>query len=237
MRVAICLSGQPRNSELCHPFIMDNIVNCNKEHDFDFFIHTWEGSDGSSSWESSIDGNKSNIIDLYKPKLFEIEQQKEFSDYIGGYPSILGEFNQIKRVKSMFYSILKCNKLKSKFESDNNFKYDCVIRLRFDFQIETPLILDMDLNMLSVKNEKSHDEWAINDHIAISNSKNMDTYSDLYNNIFEICKIEKCPFNPEIILGRHIKINNIKLNKIYIDCIIRRYKSFEQNAKYWSPHR
>ena len=28
MRVAICLSGQPRNSELCHPFIMDNIVIC-----------------------------------------------------------------------------------------------------------------------------------------------------------------------------------------------------------------
>lgn len=236
MRVAICLSGQPRNSELCYPFIMDNIVNCNKEHDFDFFIHTWEGSDGSSSWESSIDNDKTDVIKLYNPKKYLIEPQKIFNNDVG---DCIGDGvgNMSKRMKSMFYSIFKCNELKIEYEKENNFTYDCVIRIRFDLQLESPLIIDMDLNKLTVKDEKSHDEWAINDHIAISNSKNMDVYSNMYNNLFKTCEIEKCRFYPEVILGRYIKINNIKLNKIYIDCIIRRYKSFEQNAKYWSPHR
>tara|TARA_R110002167_G_scaffold258994_4_gene465524 strand:+ start:456 stop:1169 length:714 start_codon:yes stop_codon:yes gene_type:complete len=237
MKVAICLSGQTRNSELCYPFISDNIVKCNSDHDFDFFIHTWEGSDGSSSWESSIDIDKESIIDIYNPRLYDIEKQKLFNNDIGDYKTILGDISMIKRVKSMFYSILRCNELKCKYEKDNNFKYDCVIRLRFDFQIQSPLLLDMDLNKISIKDEKSHDEYSVNDHIAISNSDNMDIYSNVYNDFGDIYNKEKCHFNPEMILGRHLKINKFDINKVKIDSIIRRFKSFEKNEEYWSPHR
>ena len=75
---------------------------------------------------------------------------------------------------------------------NNNFKYDCVIRLRFDFQIQSPLLLDMDLNKMSIKDEKSHDEYSVNDHIAISNSDNMNIYSNVYNDFGDIYNKEKC---------------------------------------------
>ena len=43
---------------------------------------------------------------------------------------------------------------------------------------------------------------------------NMNIYSNVYNDFGDIYNKEKCHFNPEMILGRHLKINKFDINSI-----------------------
>ena len=51
MKIALCLSGKPRSSMFCYPYIYDAFMN--NEHQVDVFIHSW---------------NECRALDLYRPK-------------------------------------------------------------------------------------------------------------------------------------------------------------------------
>jgi len=105
------------------------------------------------------------------------------------------------------------SKLKKQYEKDNNFKYDCVIRCRFDYFFTKKYDLNnFNFNFLNIKSDCNHTPYAINDHLALSNSQIMDIYSDIYNNIDHYYN-KGIEFNPEVILGYHIQINNINTIK------------------------
>ena len=188
MRIAICISGQPRYLEEGYFFINKYLSN----YDVDFFIHTW--------WDESYVGNDflftnierdsrydkdtiNKITKYYKPKGLIIEKQKKFEisndvDYGGLHP--LSTY-------SMFYSIKCSNGLKKKYEYENDFKYDLVIRTRFDIVINHFNLnlkdLDSDYFYLGGEIHRGGQINVPNDQFCISSSKNMDYYSDLYDNL------------------------------------------------------
>jgi hypothetical protein len=103
-KIAICISGLLRTGIKAHPCFKNFFGDLNA----DIFYHTW-GLD---------DETHRTVNDLYKP-----------TSYINQQPF---ELNSMGSFGNMFYSIMMANELKKKHEIKNNFRYDLVIKTRFD---------------------------------------------------------------------------------------------------------
>ena len=210
MKIAICFSGQPRFVSECYQGIKSNLIDVNRNHDIDVFVHTWYSEDSAekvlySNELSSFSGDakiKSGVIEdikkLYSPKkIITDEPKKIISDicfdnasekYFAGYSSsglTRKEFGDIKvnNLYSMWYSILQSNLLKREYELFSGKIYDIVIRFRFDNICRRPIVLnDINPDFLYYQ-EMGQPDRMISDWINISSSKNMDTYSSIFNNI------------------------------------------------------
>lgn len=90
MKIAICFSGQPRFVSECYPGIKSNIIEANRNHDIDTFVHTWFSEEisekilyhnefSSFSGEAKI---KKNAVDeikkLYDPLDLMVEPPLNF---------------------------------------------------------------------------------------------------------------------------------------------------------------
>ena len=151
MRVATCLSGHSRNYK-------DNFPNMPFETDY-FISSCMESGLPNNNTphyisyhsQNSIDTNIADIdhiINLYKPK----GQEFPFDKFI---PNEMTKYNGFKTTNNaflthigmMFYRIYKANLLKKDYEFNNNFKYDFVIRSRFDIKVNE---LTFDRNFLHI---------------------------------------------------------------------------------------
>jgi hypothetical protein len=219
MKVAICLSGQPRDISNT----LDNIRDTWSGYDqLDFFIHTWKGEKNKiyrPDTPMDICNNDINlIIDKLNPKSILVEEQKIFEKrYLDSqnwscyHPT--KNPNPSQNIQSMFYSINKSNLLKKYYEIDNGFTYDCVIRCRFDYLFTKKYDLSkFDMNVLNTKSDCKHTSYAINDHLALGNSQIMDVYSSVFFNL-EMYYNMGVQFNPEVILGYHIQSSGIQVSK------------------------
>jgi hypothetical protein len=130
MKIAVCFSGQMRTA-------IDNFENIKKllgeMYEYcDFFVHTWNNCEYKTFNASNIkrrpiieDSEKVyNIEKLYKPKIFHIENIEHSPGY---------QISNLYGVPPLWYSFMKSVEYKQKYEKDNGFEYDCVLKLRFDF--------------------------------------------------------------------------------------------------------
>lgn len=155
------------------------------------------------------------ILDVYKPKKWLFETPKEFN-----YDKRADEY----RVKyldandslSFFYSMHMANKLKREYELDNGFVYDSVMRIRFDNVFyQTFNISEYDNKKLMYVPFDFVHEQGIADRWALSSSKNMDIYTDIYPNLTDFVINDKVSWQNENALGYWIR----KKNKIPIEII------------------
>jgi len=217
MKIALCLSGQTRfvdqgYNEVLYPYILES-------NNVDVFIHTWD-IDESQINKHFINGGgfamgpviKENQIqetlDIYKPISYKIEPQIQFEQnkFLGRLlPGIRSDY-----LYSMFYSIHQSNKLKSEYEDKNNFKYDWVIRSRFDVKLNSKINFnEFNNNVINNPSGFFNPEKGYIDCFAFSNSKNMDVYSDTYNHIDDCMNDPTLQLCGEYILKRWIDTNNI----------------------------
>jgi hypothetical protein len=217
MRIAICLSGQPRFLDKGYNNIFEKIIS--KYNDVDFFIHTW--------WDNELDAKCANrkytfnvdtlkiIMDYYKPKIMLNEPQMNFNIYKDV------DYETINPVSpySMFYSIKVANDLKIFYEKKNNFKYDVVIRCRFDILIDKFDINLSDTDLSYIYTDTVGNGFP-NDQFAISSSENMDYYCSLYDKIDEYYNEGFRNFVGERLLRHHVKDSKLMFtDKIKNDII------------------
>ncbi len=216
MKIAICISGQPRNVERAFPSIEKNLLSLNE---VDVFVHTWFDLKESGTEYVNAGGHvastpvPSNIINriaqLYDPIDMIQEPQIEFDEKNYNerkYPGITPFFSISQR-----YSILKSQWLRGVYEKAKSFTYDAVIRLRFDFDLQVPIgVSTFDLNVLNTPNRCPH-PGGIDDTFAIGSSAIMDVYADLYNQLDTIYNDDNIPFCDELLLGHHLKKNGVKV--------------------------
>jgi len=221
MKIAVCISGQPRNIDRG----ILNILNFFK-FDFDVFSHAWWSKD---AYKNEFEETKSDMVDnSWISKMYQnldvkkilIENQINFN-----VPEILEKrklkFTNAFNVCSGLYSIHKCNELKKSYEIENNFKYDFVIRTRYDFGLSEPIYIEnFDKNIIYAPSDNSH-AYGFNDQFAIGSSENIDIYSDVYLSIKSIIESHNSgiytanycnkPDNVghEQILQRHLENNKI----------------------------
>jgi hypothetical protein len=237
MRIALCLSRQPRYvKENYNATVLSRLI---KPNDItDVFIHTWwrpEWEQGHSysgvnrpQYYFKLD-DLTDIVSLYKPKKILIENDLDYREFITENYTKNDSF--ISRIKSnilnvyaIHLSIYKSNQLKNEYEKEHGFEYDAVINMRFDTCIRhIPVIIkDLDLSKLNLPTYASRpcieeevfptSDWGVNDQFAIGNKKNMDMYCDVVNNIFEIAKYKPAAMGEEFV-GTHLKMNNVRIYK------------------------
>lgn len=240
MKVAVCISGQPRLYKKGFETIHENLI---KPNDADVFIHLWHDVDKENEKydvpqrvkkqkrNSKIDpGVLSEIYRLYQPKAMKVEPQKDFTERKYAYNKgggVSSGFNTY----SMFYSIQKANELKSDEEKKYGFKqfrqnYDVVVRCRTDLNIKTKIDLsefrdDFDKMNVPPVFVKHNDHCP--DIFMFSSSENMNMFCDLYYHIDEMYDYNKVrKWTNEIFVHKFLKTNNIQIkwqNDLNIDFV------------------
>lgn len=122
MRVAICLSGLPRFKPTVFESYRDFIL---QPYNADVFIHCW------------ADESPGDVCEHYEPTVCHYEPQIDFSPMSASREGMFGHGRSSFGSMSMFYSLWRANRLKAEYEEKNGFKYDIVVRTRFDIGLDS----------------------------------------------------------------------------------------------------
>lgn len=230
MRIALCLSGQPRGLPLSFDQIKKNLIEPNNITDI--FLHAWhdEADVGKpyNSTQSTQDGfvgiakpkTKEILMWAYEPKKSIVEPQRSFE-----YLSHLIAAPTAKQtiLASQLYSTFKANSLREEYEKENNFKYDLVIRTRFDLHYFKPITISSYENEVKagkiVVMKKFQDDQErfqnqdkpMTDIFAFGNSEKMSIFSSVFPEMERLNPLLTNPFS-ENYHGRFVRIeNNIEI--------------------------
>ena len=210
MRVAVLLSGQFRNSYKEYEAIKKNLIDI---YNADVFIYYTPSAE--------IDFNPTRLINLYNPVHIEVQ---DYPNEINELIHSVSGFNKAPESSTasifyMWYGIMKVNELKEKYESDNSFKYDLVIRSRFDTEILNPVALKDLPNSIFIPIGSDH-RGGYNDLFAYGKSDNMNYYSSLFNNLPKYIEEENL-IHPERLLKRHLDKIDFELMRTNIPLKLR----------------
>jgi hypothetical protein len=224
MRIAICISGQPRNFKQSYVSLKKYFLD---KHDCDIYFHSWK----TPSFESTNFGGGNHqyqlneedyneLVELYQPKNYILEQPIVFD--ASGYQCPIWR-QPLNNTLSMFYSIYKSFQL---IEGE----YDYVVRTRFD--------LDHSLfNLEFSENNINIPEWNTDlnvkhrgfyDVFAFGPQPLMKTYSEVFSNVisyvtndpymFEFLQGgwpgQDSPLRNEYLLKWHLVKNNIAVTEL-----------------------
>lgn len=166
MKIALCLSGQPRSALRTAPIIKQNIIdyNRNKGHIVDVFMHMNYDPNNQYIEKTHLDNGRcfldkdidTKLKQIYEPKLCYVEKSNNFNNPnikmpedrykrsmdMNKHRNMSREEHRnhtIKQLMSMYYSIFRSNDLKEMYSKTNGFTYDYVIRLRYDAYPKKPL--------------------------------------------------------------------------------------------------
>lgn len=210
MNVALCISGIPRG--VYSTELVKSLAN-NKNYNIYIFIYYWE--DGDLAREHSYTGKQNYIFDEFEYAIQDCyleTQADKFQNYLiefqKQYDTIPAE-NKVRKetgIYGMYYSVFKVGQMWQKFEVENNIKFDCVIRSRFESRLknqEEPLVIEQfDLKCIWIPDVNYCKDTGINDQVAFSNRDNMRHYMNVYNNVTEFA--QKYFYGPELILHKHL---------------------------------
>lgn len=181
MKIAILISGQPRNYREGFEEIKKAYLD---KYDCDVYIHTWEGGNFEAT-QFFADRPKqvykygetylSELLELYKPKAYKFENPIIFDDK-GIVDSMWRQ--PLQNSKSMWYSV------KQSYDLVDG-EYDCYIRTRFDLRYEdsTLDLNSLDLSKLHMWNwdtDQRVKHRGYYDVFAMGNKTNIGIYSSLY---------------------------------------------------------
>lgn len=212
MKIALCLSGQPRFVDEVAPYILKNVCD---GYDVDTFIHFWfdeklqtEPYKFGGEWpnqrieKSAIE----KALEIYKPISYKTEPSKTFIDSkVPFQPSLerywYGSLNDpepelfksrtINNCLSYFYSLNEVNKLKKEHEYANDFKYDWVVRCRTDTILHTKIPFEMlDSEVVHYSNLQNQPDGMVNDWFDFGGSKQMDVFMSVFP-VWQLM-LEKC---------------------------------------------
>lgn len=212
MKVAVCLSGQPRGARETFPYIYNHIIRPNNA---DVFFHANFDSENLTMEKTHLGrgdctldkGIIDDLVQMYKPLAYLVEKPRDFykpsitvpekrikmsKDYnpIDGWTDKEHSHHVMKQLMSMYYSIFKANELKENYSTEKGFTYDYVIRIRFDIvPLEPILCSTLDPHFLHYQ-DMGHPEGQISDWINISSNMVMNIYSSIYTHFEYINSFE-----------------------------------------------
>jgi hypothetical protein len=254
MKTALCLSGNLRTFEQTFPSIKQNIIdplNC------DVFIYT-PNKIGAPTRKTAGDVEcqniqtdllYDNIVGMFNPKKIVIEEENT-QRFINMSKDIKIRPNEKMFIAghlgyhiAMFYYIFMCNQIKIRYEMENNFVYDRVIRFRPDIKMNTKLDHSMfpDNNKIYLPEIAQYCNEGLNDQMAIGSSNSMNIYAELYNHVISYYKNHTTTARPEAMVRYHLCKNGIKFEtrNIQYDIyrlsgeIYKQYKMHGENGGRW----
>lgn len=243
MKIAVCLSGQPRTIK----YTTENIKLYFSEHDTDFFCHAW---DYNTYKRKNLSQGSNNLIDgIY----WEEDSPADIQEVIYALNTLLPKKTVIEGLKSlphtmewssMFYSLMMANHYKKIYEKENNFRYDLVFRARYDTifnpagKLQVPMgIYDKDnyLDVYGLFRNRMASEYSrmnLSDYCFYGSSTAMDilcdTYKYAYRNIRR--KDDWCPLGPGTMLSEICDTYNIDFIGKVFSCSIYRKEMIPKDS-------
>jgi hypothetical protein len=181
MKIAVCLSGQPRFAKEGVQNITKNLLEPNGISDI--FIHAWKAERFASAqphyenrwgWQP---GTEEILLSL-KPKQLLIQEDYDFKQFadLANLPTAIQT-----KLASMFYSSFRANQLKQEHEELCGKKYDLIIKTRLDINYHKPVVLsELDLDLSGLNVSQMHQQIRIDDSYPISNGGNYSSMSDTW---------------------------------------------------------
>lgn len=229
MKVALCFSGQPRSVQETFPYIEEHIL---RPFNPDVFTHVWFDnswigkrivSAGGVVATNPIPEDVISVIqELYTPKRMLVDSPRDFDDR--DYDS--RKYPQIKPK----------NSLSQRFSVQQAFNliddtYDVVIRMRFDWAIQTTIELPPTFRKIFLPNDCPHVD-GVNDQFAIGPMNLMKIYCHLYDNIDRLFYNDGVVFCDEILLYNHLRQYNVPMHMMPISYHLQR----ADNSEYTRIH-
>lgn len=182
MKIAICITGQIRTWNRVKDNIIQNIFKDNTDV---FFVCDEDLCITSIDYKIAKE-----LQSFYGSRDLEFFNSKKSAE------------TSVENCVNMFSKIAECNQLKMLHESQHNFKYDIVVRLRTDTNFRHPVIFSEDKDKIFIPNNL--DFGGICDQFAYGPSNLMDKFCDVFTNIKKYIE-EGCRFHPETLLDYHCK--------------------------------
>lgn len=204
MKVALCLSGQPRWAKQCFPLIKSNIID---QHDTDVFCQIWTPRDNfeykfsgdycERGWKDFkiTEDDVSDVINLYNPKVATMMVSEEMfkvvplGDTISKYYGGIAQDDRARFARKlvvsslgMYKGIFEANKIKEEYRLKTGTKYDYVIRARYDLIPNRPIRYDSMPDGHILYEELGQPDGMISDWLNIGSNDVMNAYSDIYSN-------------------------------------------------------
>ena len=227
IKIALCLSGEPRSSMFCYPYIYESFINIGPEYKVDVYIHSRKNFRAFPLYNSKnwlIDNHLSpSVIELYN----SLTPPPELSNELNLLTNYTLNINNIINQLLMIDGINKCFYL----TKNNPDPYDIYIRCRPDLFTKSKIdirpiisgILAEEYNMFiplkdfsfnnSVDFNNSQKEY--NDQFAIGDYKSMEVYANIINNLDYLLNTT-LSFKAEKWLAEHLKQSNIKVNQFLL---------------------
>jgi hypothetical protein len=218
MKIAICIIGHIRNFVHNYPSLKKHLLD---KYDCDVFCSTWDtlgwrvegnqitteqgGFKGFDYYSNAPDFNQ--VFSLLKPKAFIIDDYKSVEALIvrksEGYKTRLRvPHDRPENTVSQAYKFLQIRDAVKAVENANQFKYDRVIRTRFDIYYENdPLEKCFDEQFIYTPLLESYD--LASDIFAVARSEDMYRYLSLLESLDDIFKAG-CLMNGHNIIKHHL---------------------------------
>lgn len=170
MRIAVCISGQPRAYKEGYEYLKKNLLD---RYDCDVFIHTWKNKVYDTT----------NVINLYQPVASIAEDYFEFAEVLNKKYTHTPDPKKFPASNAAFayYSVFRSCLLKLDHEVKTR-QYDWVVKTRFDYALNTQLNFEkLDSHKIYIPNCRMVPERDFgNDQFAFGSSYIMNSYMSTY---------------------------------------------------------
>lgn len=207
MKVALCISGQPRGLHKAWEYIDRNILQPLAP---DVFIHSWY-----EAMPAEVDYQ---VCNLYNSPHFEMDSYFH-KNFFKKYDKIASAPHPAFNTGHMLYSVWAANELKRKQELISGSRYDIVIRCRFDYAVNRTLPLDeVEQGKVYVPNCRIHPQKIMcNDQFAWGTTEVMDMYSATFP-MSDYLYRSGFIYNGEDLLSGNLQVHNLTgENMVYVD--------------------
>lgn len=206
MRSAICISGLARSYRKTVRAFCDNLwTPLAALGEVDVFVSIWDAN-GVCGQQCPLDLDE--IADLYSPAAMEVESYatvkpylplSRFTDRSCPVPSIVHD-GVLMSVPTQ-YKVLQCNTLKRVVETVGGFRYDLVVRTRFDLEMAPLRTAELDKTRLGVL---YHHDGLMGDYFYVAGSQEMDKVVEVINNYHYLLNLPDTDMGPERNLCNHV---------------------------------
>jgi len=222
IKIALCLSGEPRSSMACYPYIYENLINLHpKVFEVDTYSYSFKGYRALPLYNCKkyvIDNrNDERIFNEWLNPIEEKFNPKCMGFIFNTSNNVFNNQNGIRNLFLMYLNIYNCfNLIEEKYDIYIRARYDLIFKDRLFIENYIAKIMSKEIDLVIPQNitipiEKNPQEY--NDQFAIGNYKGMFYYSNLVNSLLDL-------------INKNITIKSEKILYEYLNTDLKILKDF-----------
>jgi hypothetical protein len=229
MRIGLVLFGHLRSYKDTHSSFERLKKTLMQEGEIDVFCHTWDVKESLSPawWKTNEDNDilppvvdEAEFVSMYGPVQYQIETSRQFGEPEVGIRSLI----PLAGMCSMLYSQLQAFGLLKKYEQEQGFQYDIIIKTRYDLLYETApaftklVRLSLDNKCIFLPSSNPYElAGAYSDIFALGTRHEMEKYFSFNDHLDEAASIYKekgyREMVPELFMSVYLKNKNVPMRE------------------------